>query len=55
MATEMPASPLQRTVSDYFRTFELLMKKVDLAALTADIASNFSSVTERVGLKLIVD
>ena len=32
MATEMPASPLQRTVSDYFRTFELLMKKVDLAA-----------------------
>jgi signal transduction histidine kinase/DNA-binding response OmpR family regulator len=30
-------------------------EKVDLAALTADIASNFSSVTERVGLKLIVD
>src|SRR5262245_12950628 len=30
-------------------------EKVDLASLTADIASNFSSVTERVGLKLIVD
>jgi signal transduction histidine kinase/DNA-binding response OmpR family regulator len=30
-------------------------EKVDLAALTTDIASNFSSVTERVGLKLIVD
>jgi signal transduction histidine kinase/DNA-binding response OmpR family regulator len=30
-------------------------EKVDLAALTADIASNFSSVTERVGLTLIVD
>src|SRR5262245_25012386 len=30
-------------------------EKVDLAALTADIASNFSSVTERVGLALAVD
>ena len=30
-------------------------EKVDLAALTADIASNFSSVTDRAGLKLIVD
>src|SRR5262249_11036208 len=30
-------------------------EKVDLAALTADIASNFSSVTERVGLTLAVD
>src|SRR5215468_10756551 len=30
-------------------------EKVDLASLTADIASNFSSVTERVGLRLVVD
>jgi len=30
-------------------------ERIDLSALTADIASNFSSVTERVGLKLIVD
>jgi signal transduction histidine kinase/DNA-binding response OmpR family regulator len=30
-------------------------EKADLAALTADIASNFSSVTERVGLTLVVD